>query len=116
MADLSDFTFEEVRRLFDLRPDGAIAAVVLQSILHSPYMDPQHVDIREDDGLVDFDITVLTPDGVTRAPATITVALSSLTRKDLSYRMRIDTQFGERMDIVAVEGWRSDLYAVGEAS
>ncbi|MDQ2829439.1 MAG: hypothetical protein M3Y74_10365 [Chloroflexota bacterium] len=114
MTDLSQFSFEEQRRLLDLRPDGATAAVALQAILSSAYLEPQRVDIREDDGIVDVHITVLMSDG-RREPATITVALSPLTRKDLSYRMRIDTQCGERADIVAAEGWHSDWYPIEEA-
>jgi len=118
MADLSEFTFEEVRRLLDLRPDGAAAAVVLQSILHSPDMDASRVEIREDEGLVAIDVvfTLVINNDTVHASTTITAPLSPLTRKQLSYGMQLVTADGRgRMDIVAAEGWRSDLYPIEEA-
>jgi hypothetical protein len=121
MTDLSQFSFEEQRRLLDLRPDGATAAVVLQSCLAGENFDVVGVEIREDEGLVVIE-TVFTGtiNGETvSAPATLTAALSPLTRKELSYRMRLNTDDGDggrgRMDIVAAEGWRSELYPIEEA-
>ncbi len=114
MPPADQFSFEELRRLLDLRPDGATAAVVLQCLLHNPSMEPQRVDVREDEGIVVFDVLLLMDDDATSAPVTLTVALSPLTRKDLSYRMRIETQFGERMDLVPAENWRSEFYPIEE--
>ena len=121
MTDLSQFSFEELRRLLDLRPDGAAAAVVLQTFLASEDFTVVGVEIREDERLVAVEVVftgAINGETVT-ATATLTAALSPLTRKDLSYRMRLNTDDGlggrGRMDIVAAEGWRSELYPIEEA-
>jgi len=116
-TDLSQFSFEEQRRLLDLRPDCAAAAVLLQSILSSSHMEPQRVDIREDEGIVaiDFVFTFVIDDEPWRASGTVTAPLTYVTRKQLSYGMRIEVpQAGERIDVVAAEGWHSELYPIGE--
>jgi hypothetical protein len=122
---LTTFSPAEVVRLLDRRPDGAQAAVMIQTLIAMPGMQVLDVEMREDEGVVAIETRYFMSGDdengqwTADVPITLTVPLGPLTRKEMSYNVPLlfkhdhlkDTY---AMQVVAAEGFVSPLTLVVE--